>query len=149
MGTFIFYKHFKFDRPLRTPPVSVFVFILDFLISLLIPLGDKAALILMVSAQAQRLNRPVSSTRLELWKRKQLLYRSSLVCHWNSKGWREGCWWIIITVQKPPPVCLPLLISLTSPDSQNVALLWSRLQRRDHRLAAAWGEVSNDCLLLF
>lgn len=65
-------------------------------------------------------------------------------------GGTLGCWMIIMTVQMPPPVCLPLLITLTSPDGQNAALPRMRLQRLDNRLsAAAWGKVSNGCLLLF
>lgn len=102
MVTFIFYKHF--DRPLRTPPVFFSVLHMKWQYLYLVWTFRSARWSLWVikllcsSWYLFRLRDstlPFSSIRLELWKRKQLPYHSSLVCHWNSKGWREGCWLLV------------------------------------------------------
>lgn len=95
MVTFIFYKQFKFDRPPRTPLCLYLYLFLIFWSACWCLWVIKLLCSLWYLLRPRDSTLPVSSTRLELWKRKQLPYRSSLVCHWNGKGWREGCWLLL------------------------------------------------------
>lgn len=139
--TFIFFRHNKLDRTLWTQRVF------------LLCLADKWLSSFWYLLRPCNSTLPVSSIRPELWEIKIPSYQSTIppLKQLGGKGGAMWSYWMmIITGLMPPPACLPLLITVTSPDGQNAALPRSGLQQLDNRLCApAWGKVNNGCLLLF